>query len=153
MRNITRDVVAGYSSEDLYGPNRPKIGAEIESKLRDVYGKRGIELESVLLRDVKLPLEVTTAIEQKIKAKQQAEQMEYVLDKERSEAQRKEIEAGGIAAAQEIISKSLTQEYLQWKYIESTKELINSPNSTFVIMPYDTKLIPMLPLEHKTASK
>ncbi len=149
LRNVTRDVVSGYTSEDLYGPNRPKISSEIESKLKTFYNIRGIELESVLLRDVKLPAEVTSAIETKIKSKQAAEQMEYVLDKEKSEASRREIEAGGIAKAQGIISQSLTQEYLQWKYIEAIQDMTTSQNNTCVIMPYDSKLMPILPLDKK----
>jgi prohibitin 1 len=146
LRNVVRDVVAGFSSEDLYSENRQKIASQIDAELRKRYLERGITLESVLLRDVLLPPEVTGAIEQKIKAKQQAEQMQYVLMKEESEAQRKKIEAQGIAEAQKEISQSLTPEYLQWRYITTLEGLVDSDNTTFVISPFDQKLIPMLPL-------
>lgn len=147
LRNVTRDVVANYGSEDLYSVNRAKIASDITSQLAEQYQKRGIILENVLLRDVSLPNEVTAAIDRKIGAKQAAEQMQYVLEKETQESERKRVEALGIADAQNIISKSLTTEYLQWKYIEGINGLANSPNTTFVITPYDQKLIPMLPLQ------
>jgi len=146
LRNVARDVVANYGSEDLYSSNRSKISLDITSQLRDAYQQRGILLENVLLRDVTLPNEVTAAIERKIGAKQAAEQMEYVLQKEKQESERKRVEAQGIADANMIISKGLTLEYLQWKYISNLKELAESKNTTFVITPYDQKLIPMLPL-------
>src|SRR3989344_5365690 len=147
LRNTVRDVVANYLSEDLYSENRQKISSDVEAKLRALYSKRGIELEGVLLRDVQLPQEVTNAIEQKMKSKQQAEQMKYILDKEKSEAERKRLEATGIADAQKVIAESLTPEYLQWKYITTLEGLVKSDNTTFVITPFDQKLIPMLPLE------
>jgi len=147
LRNVARDVVANYGSEDLYTTNRTKVASDITSQLREAYQQRGILLENVLLRDVALPAEVTAAIERKIGAKQAAEQMEYVLQKETQESERKRVEAKGIADAQNIIAKSLTTEYLQWKYISGLEDLAGSENTTFVITPFDQKLIPMLPLQ------
>lgn len=149
LRNVGRDVVANYNSDDLYGANRSKISSDITKELTKVYSGRGILLENVLLRDVKLPEEVTNAINKKISAKQEAEQMEYTLQKETQEAERKKIEAGGIADAQKIIAKGLTQEYLQWKYITSLQELAKSPNNTFIITPYDQKLTPLISVQGK----
>lgn len=149
LRNVTRDVISAHSSEDLYNPSRGVIATEITEKLKPMYDQRGIRLESVLLRDVILPNEVTAAIERKIKAKQEAEQMEYVLAKETQESERKRVEARGISDAQEIIAESLTPEYLQWRYITTLESLANSDNTTFVITPYDQKITPMLPLEQK----
>lgn len=151
LRNVTRDVVAEFFPEDLYGQNRTKIASEITARLKDSYAQRGIVLESILLRDVRLPDRVTQAIEQKIQSKQQAEQMQYVLQKEEQEAQRKRLEARGIADAQQIIAESLTPEYLQWRYITTLEGLTNSQNTTFVITPYDEKLIPFLPLNPEKA--
>ena len=119
----------------------------MHDQLKSVYASRGIELEQVLLRDVKLPSQVTDAIEKKIQAKQQAEQMQYVLQKEGQEAERKRVEAGGIADAQRIINKDLTREYLQWKYITTLSDLAHSENTTFVITPFDQGLIPMLNMQ------
>jgi prohibitin 1 len=149
LRNVARDVIANYGSEDLYSSNRSKIAMDITTKLRESYQERGIILENVLLRDVTLPSEVTAAIERKIGAKQAAEQMQYVLEKETQESERKAVEAKGIADAQKIISESLTSEYLQWRYITTLEGLAGSENTTFVITPYDQKMIPLLPLETK----
>ena len=149
LRNVVRDVIAGHTSDDLYNQNRGKIASDIHSKLDEMYSPRGIQLEAVLMRDVKLPAEVIGAIEKKIAAKQQAEQMTYVLEKETKESERKTIEARGIAESQEIIAKSLSQEYLQWRYITTLQELASPNGTTFVITPYDQKLLPMLPLEKK----
>ncbi|MBI4151487.1 prohibitin family protein, partial [Candidatus Woesearchaeota archaeon] len=117
LRNVARDVVANYGSDDLYSANRSRIASDITTQLRESYDQRGVVLESVLLRDVSLPKEVTAAIERKIGAKQAAEQMEYILQKETQESERKRVEAQGIADSQKIIARSLTPEYLQWKYI------------------------------------
>lgn len=149
MRNVVRDVIANYGSEDLYSANRAKMASDMMTQLEKAYDQRGIILENVLLRDVSLPEKVTHAIETKIEAKQAAEQMEYTLQKETQEAERKRVEAKGIADAQTIISKSLTQEYLQWRYITTLEELANSKNTTFVITPLDQKLTPLLPLDKK----
>lgn len=145
LRNVTRDVIAGYSSEDLYSPNRQKIAVEIQEKLGKVLNERKVTLESVLLRDVSLPNEVTAAIERKISAKQAAEQMEYVLQKEKQDAERRRIEAKGISDAQEIIAGSLSEAYLKWKYLEDLKGLAESKSTTFFVAPYDPKLIATMP--------
>lgn len=143
-RSEIRDVVAGYSSEDLYTTRRQEISQEIMARLDEELGRRGFILENVLLRDVDLPERIIEAIEEKLSAEQAAQQMVYVLQRETQEAERRRIEADGIAQAQEIISGSLTAEYLQWKYIETLQAVVGSPNNTVVIMPYDTNLTPML---------
>lgn len=145
-RNIGRDVGAGYGSEDLYNANREKIGAEIRARLTKEMEAHGIVVENVLLRDVRLPGQVTGAIEQKIKMKQESEQMEFVLSKAKQEADRLRIEAGGIADSQKIISGSLTEHYLQWKFLSVISELEKGPNKTVVILPFDQKLMPLLPV-------
>jgi regulator of protease activity HflC (stomatin/prohibitin superfamily) len=158
LRNLTRDVISGYSSEDLYSPNRQKIATEIQEKLGRVLQERNVNLESVLLRDVELPKEVTAAIERKIAAKQAAEQMEFTLQKEKQEAERRRVEARGIADAQSIIAGSLSEAYLKWKYLEDLKEMAQSKSTTFFVAPYDPKLIatmptPVLPIELPKAEK
>ncbi|MGB3016841.1 MAG: prohibitin family protein, partial [Ignavibacteria bacterium] len=98
---------------------------------------------------VELPLKVREAIDEKIAAEQRAQQMVYVLQKEKQEAERKTVEAQGVAEAQRITNSTISSSYLQWKYIETLKELVNSPNNSFVITPYDQKLIPMLNFSQK----
>jgi len=96
-----------------------------------------------------MPARVKEAIDEKIAAEQRAQQMVYTLQKEKQEAERKKVEAGGIADAQKIISNTINPQYLQWKYIEALKELMNSKNNTIVITPYDQKLTPLLNLNQK----
>jgi len=116
----------------------------VKDKLVAAFKDRGIVLENELLRDILLPEKVRTAIDEKIAAEQESQKMQYVLQRERQEADRKRVEAAGISDAQKIIAGSLTNQYLQYNYITTLKELVNSKNSTFVITPFDSKLTPML---------
>merc|ERR1719422_1452562 len=103
---------------------------------------RGIILENVLLRDVDLPAQLMQSIE--AKAEQAAEQMKFVLMKERQEAERKEIEARGIAEFQRIVTEGITPSLLQWKGIEATEEFTSSPNSKLVIMGNSKASLPVM---------
>lgn len=145
-RAAIRDVIAEHKVEDLYTAARERVTSALESELRPKYEARGIVLESVLVRDVKLPPQVSAAIEAKMAAKQAAEQMEWTLAKAKMEVEVKVQEATGIAKAQEIIAKQLSPEYIQWYYIKSLESLVGSPNNTFVILPFDQQLVPLLPL-------
>jgi regulator of protease activity HflC (stomatin/prohibitin superfamily) len=150
LRNVARDVIGGHIPDDLYTANRKVITKEIEDKLKLTYAERGIVLESVLLRNVSLPAQVTSSIEEKVKTKQESEQMKYVIQKENQEAKRKEIEAKGLADAQAIISESLTPAYLQWRNLTTLEGLAGSPNTTFYIIPGDNQqTLRMIPLDYK----
>ncbi|MCD6459233.1 prohibitin family protein [bacterium] len=144
LRTAIRNAVVGYKSEDIYSKKRKEAVVVMETIIRDQLGKRGIEFERILLRNIILPQRITKAIDEKISAQQEAQKMEFIIQREQREAQRKEIEAQGIAKAQKIIADSLTTEYLTWHYVKTLSQLANSPNSTFVITPFDQKLIPML---------
>jgi regulator of protease activity HflC (stomatin/prohibitin superfamily) len=91
-------------------------------------------VEAVLVRDVNLPEAIQTAIADKLAEEQRSQKMRFTLDKERQEAQRKQIEGEGIAKYQSIVRQGLTSEYLQWKGIEATQQLATSPNSKVVII-------------------
>ena len=148
VRGVMRDAISEYSCEGLYDiQQRQKAALNSEALLRKELSPRGINVERVLLRDVKFPPQVKDAIDRKMAAKQAAEQMEFVLQKAAQEAEQKRVEAKGIADAQVIITKGITPGYLTWKYIEELSKLATSPNNTFVILPYDTKLTPMLNLD------
>jgi regulator of protease activity HflC (stomatin/prohibitin superfamily) len=77
---------------------------------------------------------VRTSIEQKISAEQDAQKMQFVLQKERQEAERKRVEAQGIADYQRIISESLTDRQLQYESIKAQLEVAKSANAKVVIM-------------------
>ncbi|HMS63830.1 MAG TPA: prohibitin family protein [Ignavibacteria bacterium] len=144
IRTAIRDVAVNFVATDIYSSKRDDYVNDVAKKLENSFEGRGIILEKVLLRNVELPQKVREAIDEKISSEQRAQQMVYVLQKERQEAERKTVEAQGVAEAQKIINSTISNSYLQWKYIETLKELVNSPNNSFVIAPYDQKLVPML---------
>jgi len=149
IRTALRDVAVNFVATDIYSSKRDDYVNDVAKKLENSFEGRGLIMEKVLLRNVELPLKVREAIDEKIAAEQRAQQMVYVLQKEKQEAERKTVEAEGVAEAQKIINSTISNSYLQWKYIETLKELVNSPNNSFVIAPYDQKLTPMLNFNQK----
>jgi len=148
-RTALRDVSVGFSATEMYSTKREDFVAQMSNNLVKSFEGKGIIMEKILLRNIELPQKVREAIDEKISAEQRAQQMVYVLQKEKQEAERKQVEARGIAEAQKIISNTINPQYLQWKYIEALKDLMNSKNSTIVITPYDQKLMPLLNLNQK----
>lgn len=120
--------------------------AQIEEQIRILMDKtldeKGIEVENVLLKSIQLPKSLARAIEEKLEAEQGAQRMEFVLQQEQREAERKRIQAQGVRDAQNIISQGLTQEVLQFKAIEAFLELAKSPNAKIVIT--DGKQMPLM---------
>jgi regulator of protease activity HflC (stomatin/prohibitin superfamily) len=145
-RTALRDVSVKYTATDIYSSKRDDFVGDITKNLEKSFEGRGIILEKVLMRNIELPDKVKEAIDEKIAAEQRAQQMVYVLQKEKQEAERKQVEARGVSEAQRIISSTISPQYLQWKYIETLKDLMNSKNNTIVITPYDQKLTPLLNL-------
>jgi len=134
IRTALRDVSVLYSATDIYSGKRDEFTGGVTRNIEDAFTGRGIILERVLLRNVELPETVRSAIDEKIAAEQKAQQMVYVLQKERQEAERKKVEAQGISDYNRIVSQSITDQVLQLKGIEATLELSKSPNSKMVIM-------------------
>jgi regulator of protease activity HflC (stomatin/prohibitin superfamily) len=148
VRTAARNVIALYEAKDIYSEKRAEATMRL-TMMNEEIGGRGVEVEKVLIRNVTLPPQLTKAIEDKLAAEQQAQKMVFVLQKEQQEAQRKEIEAKGIASAQRVIANSLTTAYLQWYYVNTMKDLVDAPNNTTILMPFDQKIIPMLPLRQQ----
>jgi regulator of protease activity HflC (stomatin/prohibitin superfamily) len=134
FRAAIRGITVNHEAKDLYTSSRELISNEIFKDLESNLGKRGIIVETILLRKVDLPKLVVEAINAKLAADQQAQQMRFVLDKERQEAERKRIEAQGIQDFQRIISQGLTDQLLRWKGIETTRALAESQNSKTIII-------------------
>lgn len=134
LRSVVRGVTAGYEAKALYTAQRKEIENQIYEQLAPVLEKRGIRAEQVLLRSVTLPTILSTAIDKKLEAEQQAEQMQFVLQREQQEAERKKIEGDGIAAFSQRASAGLTPAFLQWKGIEATKDLAKSENSKVIVI-------------------
>ena len=146
VRTAVRNVIALYEAKDVYSEKRAEATLKLTTMMNEEIGGRGIEIEKVLIRNVTLPPQLTKAIEDKLAAEQQAQKMVFVLQKEQQEAKRKTIEAKGIAGAQRVIANSLTTAYLQWYYVNTMKDLVDAPNNTTILMPFDQKIIPMLPI-------
>ncbi len=144
FRSAVREATVFYEAKALYTSSRDEITAKIFKDLDKMLSERGVILEKVLLRAVTLPTTVSQAIEQKLKAEQESEQMKFVLTKESQEAERKVIEAKGIAEAQSIINKTLTQAYLQHEAIQAQMKMAASQNHTTVYIPSGDNGIPLV---------
>ena len=144
FRSAVREATVFYEAKALYTSSRDEITNKIFFDLEKMLSERGVILEKVLLRAVALPQTVSAAIEQKLKAEQESEQMKFVLTKESQEADRKVIEAKGIAEAQGIINKTLTAAYLQHEAIKAQMMMANSPNHTTVYIPSGDSGIPLV---------
>jgi prohibitin 1 len=134
FRSISRSVTASFQASALYSTERERLGMSIQEELARTIGSRGVIVESTPLRNVALPVQLTEAIEQKQKADQESQRMEFILTKERQEADRKRIEAKGIADFQTIVAAGISEQLLRWKGIEATEKLANSPNTKVIIV-------------------
>jgi regulator of protease activity HflC (stomatin/prohibitin superfamily) len=144
LRSVVRDVTSGYDAKALYTAERELLTQNIQRNLFPLLQERGVRCERILLRKIILPPKLSAAIESKLEAEQQAEQMKYVLDKEKQEAERKRIEAQGIADYQTIINQGLNENLLKWKGIEATRELARSQNSKIVVIGAGKEGLPLI---------
>jgi len=133
-RTKIRDNAVYFTAVDLYSTRRDEFQTKIYKSIEESFKQRGLVLEQLLVRNISLPAMVKTSIEEKIKAEQDAQKMEYVLQKEKQEAERKRVEAQGIADYQRIMSSGLTDKQLQYEQIQVMKGLVTSPNSKVIIM-------------------
>lgn len=134
LRSAIRDVTAEYEAKLLYSASRELVAQNIFKHMQGALAPRGIVPEQVLLRNVALPPLLTTAIQEKLQAEQQAQRMRFVLDRERQEAERKRVEGQGIADFQNIVAKGISAELLKWKAIEVAHELSKSPNAKIIVL-------------------
>jgi len=134
FRSISREVTAGFQASALYSTERERLGSTIQEVLAKTMGTRGVFIETTPLRNVSLPTQLTEAIEQKQRADQESQRMEFILTKEKQEADRKRIEAQGIADFQKIVSSGISEQLLRWKGVEATEKLAQSPNAKVVII-------------------
>ncbi len=133
-RTRIRDNAVNYDAVALYSTKRDEFQNRISKQIEQEFKLRGIFLENVLIRNINLPESVKKTIESKINAEQESQKMQFVLSKEKQEAERKRVEAQGIADYQRIISESLTDRQLQYEQIKAQKELAASPNAKVIIM-------------------
>jgi regulator of protease activity HflC (stomatin/prohibitin superfamily) len=133
-RTKIRDNAVYYQAVDLFGSKRDEFQQRIYKSIEDDFKKRGLLLEQLLVRNITLPNSVKASIESKINAEQDAKKMEFVLLKEKQEAERKRVEAQGIADYQRIINTGLTDQQLQYEQIKAMKELALSANAKVIVM-------------------
>jgi regulator of protease activity HflC (stomatin/prohibitin superfamily) len=133
-RTRIRDNAVYYDAVALYSTKRNEFQERIFKSIEADFKSRGLVLEQLLIRNINLPSSVKKSIESKINAEQDAQKMTFVLQKEKQEAERKRVEAQGIADYQRIISLGLTDKQLQYEQIKAQKELAASPNSKIIFM-------------------
>ncbi len=133
-RTKIRDNAVYYQAVDLFGSQRNEFQQRIYKTIEDDFKKRGLMLEQLLVRNITLPNSVKASIESKINAEQDAKKMEFVLQKEKQEAERKRVEAQGIADYQKIINTGLTSQQLQYEQIKAMQALSLSPNAKVIVM-------------------
>jgi prohibitin 1 len=133
FRSAVADVTSRYYAKDMHSGSRSEIEKSIQELMMKTLSQKGIQVEAVLLKSIVLPRNLTQAIEDKLEAEQRAQRMEFVLQQEKQEAERKRIQAQGVSDANKIISAGLSQEILQFKALEAWLELSKSPNAKVII--------------------
>ena len=133
-RTKIRDNAVYYDAVALYSSKREEFQQKIFQTIEKEFNDRGLVLENLLIRNIQLPESVKQTIETKINAEQEAQKMKFVLDKERQEAERKRVEAQGIADYQRILTSTLTDKLIQYEQIKVQKELATSPNAKVIVL-------------------
>jgi len=158
FRSIIREVTASYPAEAIYSTKRQEVANQLRERLSEQIAPLGFIVEDTLLREIKLPEKLQEAVQEKLAAEQENRKMTFTLEKERQEAERKRIEAKGIADSQKIISQGLTNPILQLKAIEATEKLAASDTTKVVIMgsgqgglPVNIQLDSVLPTQQSPA--
>jgi prohibitin 1 len=144
LRSVTRGVTAGYDARALYTSEREVLAQTIQRELEKLVEPRGITIEVTPLRRVGLPAGLTASIEEKLRAEQESQRMQFILTKEKQEAERKRIEAQGISDFQNIVTRGISEPLLRWKGIEATEKLAGSTNAKIVIIGSGKDGLPLI---------
>ncbi len=144
VRSTVRQVAGRYSAEEIYSTKRSEVEQNIKEETRKVLGENFIEMRALLIRSINLPDQIKTAIENKLQQEQEALAYEFKLRREESEAERRRIEAEGIANYNRILSESLTDKILKQRGIDATLELAGSPNSKVIVVGSSKDGLPLI---------
>jgi prohibitin 1 len=144
LRSAIREATASHTANALYTGEREMVAKQIFEQVNEQLTKRGLTVENVLLRDIQLPATLKASIEAKQQAEQEALAMNFRLQKETQEAQRKRIEAAGVRDFQQIVAQGITPSLLEWKGIEATENLAKSPNSKVVVIGNNKNGLPLI---------
>jgi regulator of protease activity HflC (stomatin/prohibitin superfamily) len=152
FRSSAADVTAQFDAKDMHTGKRSLIEKNIRDRMTSLLDSRGFKIDAVLMKTINLPSRLASSIEAKLQAEQDAQRMNFVLEQEKKEAERKLIEAKGVSKAQKEISKGLSHKVLQFQSIQAFRELSQSPNTKTIIS--DGKSPMMLPvIENKSTRK
>lgn len=141
FRSTAADVCSRFFAKDMHSAQRANIEKEIAEQMSAMLVPRGFLIEAVLLKNIQLPAGLARAVEEKLEAEQDAQRMEFLLEREKREAMRKKIEAEGIRDAQKIISEGLSPNIIQWQSIEAFRELSKSGNTKVIVTDGKTPLL------------
>jgi prohibitin 1 len=144
LRSAVREVTSSHNANALYTGAREEVAQKIQEALEHNLAPQGIIVERVLLRDVQLPAMLKSSIEAKQQAEQDALRMSFILQKEKQEAERKRIEAQGIADFQKIVAQGISPQLLEWKGIEATEKLAASTNTKIVMIGNSKTGLPII---------
>lgn len=144
LRSAIREATASHTANALYTGEREMVAKQIQDKISEDLAKRGITVEAILLRDIQLPATLKASIEAKQQAEQEALAMNFRLQKETQEAQRKRIEAAGVRDFQQIVAQGITPSLLEWKGIEATETLAKSGNTKVVVIGNSKNGLPLI---------
>lgn len=144
VRSAAREVVGRFTPEELYSTRRTELQEQIEQRVAQAVENQFVEVEAILIRDVTLPDQIRQAIELKLQEEQRVQQLTFTIERERREAERKRIEAEGQAAYQQLITATLTPQFLQYQGIRATQALAQSSNAKVVIIGGDGGGLPVI---------
>ena len=144
LRAAIREATASHSANALYTGEREMVAKQVHDQLTAQLAPRGITVESILLRDIQLPSTLKASIEAKQQAEQEALAMNFRLQKEKQEAERKRIEAAGIRDFQQIVAQGISPALLEWKGIEATENLAKSANAKVVVIGNSKNGLPLI---------
>ncbi len=144
IRSSTRSVIGRYTPEEIYSTNRDVIQDEIFKETKKLLDEKYVQVNKILIRSIILPPTIKQAIESKLKQEQESLEYEFKLEKARKEAERQRIDAEGKAAANRILSQSLTDKILKEKGIEATLKLAESPNTKIVVVGNSKDGLPLI---------
>ena len=144
LRSAIREATASHTANALYSSERDSVAKQIFDQLSTQLTARGMVVENILLRDIRLPETLKNAIEAKQQAEQESLAMNFRLQKETQEAARKRIEAAGVRDFQQIVAQGITPSLLEWKGIEATERLADSANSKIVVIGNSKNGLPLV---------
>ena len=144
VRSSVRQVAGRYTAEEIYSTKRSEVESSIITETKEILQQNNIDMRALLIRSINLPDQIRIAIENKLKQEQEALAYQFRLSRETAEAERKRIEAEGIATFNKIINSSLTDQILKQRGIEATIDLAKSANAKVVVVGSGKDGLPLI---------